>query len=78
MLGLKEDKIYLLNVSTDYPQKNIDILLNILNKLDERFVLIRIDDRERILPKFKNKNQIIRLKKCQLRYILIYLILQMS
>ncbi len=58
-LGLKEDKIYLLNVSRDVPRKNIDLLPNILNKMDERFVLIRIGDTKRIFPKFKNKNQII-------------------
>ncbi len=58
-LGLNTDKIYLLNVARDAPRKNIDLLPNILNKLDERFVLIRIGDTKRILPKFKNKNQVI-------------------
>ncbi len=61
-LGLNEDKIYLLNVSTDIPIKNIDVLPNIFNKLDDRFVLIRIGDSERIVHKFKNKKQIIKIR----------------
>ena len=60
-LSLDESKVYLLNVSRDVPRKNIDVLPPIINKLDERFVLIRIGDTGRIIDKFKNKNQIIQL-----------------
>jgi len=58
-LGLDNDKIYLLNVSRDVPRKNIDILPKIMNKLDERFVLIRIGETNRIINQFNNKKQVI-------------------
>lgn len=58
-LGLDNDKIYLLNVSRDVPRKNIDILPKIMNKLDERFVLIRIGEIDRIINQFNNKKQVI-------------------
>ncbi|MEM4058783.1 MAG: glycosyltransferase, partial [Thermoplasmata archaeon] len=58
-LGLDNDKIYLLSVSRDVPRKNIDILPKIMNKLDERFVLIRIGETNRILNQFNDKKQVI-------------------
>lgn len=58
-LGLDNDKIYLLSVGRDSPRKNIDILPKIMNKLDERFVLIRIGETKRILNQFNNKKQVI-------------------
>lgn len=57
-LGLDREKIYLLNVSRDVPRKNIDLLPKIVNRLDERFVLIGIGDFERIMPQFKDKKLI--------------------
>ncbi|MEM3272254.1 MAG: glycosyltransferase [Thermoplasmatales archaeon] len=58
-LGLDNDKIYLLSVSRDVPHKNIDILPKIMNKLDDRFILIRIGEINRIINQFNNKKQII-------------------
>ncbi|MGC8610716.1 MAG: glycosyltransferase [Thermoplasmata archaeon] len=60
-LNLDDEKIYLLNVSGDVPRKNIDLLPRIMNKLDDRFVLIRIGESSRILPYFNNKKKIISL-----------------
>jgi glycosyltransferase involved in cell wall biosynthesis len=53
------NKVILLNISTDAPRKNIDILTEIINNLDERFVLYRVGNSERIINKFKNKKQFI-------------------
>ncbi|MEM3256262.1 MAG: glycosyltransferase, partial [Thermoplasmatales archaeon] len=58
-LGLDINKIYLLSVSQDVPRKNIDILPKIMNKLDDRFILIRIGETNRILNQFNNKKQVI-------------------
>ncbi|MGC8663898.1 MAG: glycosyltransferase [Thermoplasmata archaeon] len=60
-LNLEKEKIYLLNVSRDVPRKNIDLLPKIINKLDERFVLIRIGETDRIIDQFKNRKQVISL-----------------
>ncbi|MGC9124143.1 MAG: glycosyltransferase [Thermoplasmata archaeon] len=58
-LGLKEDKIYLLNVGRDVERKNIGLLLKIMNELDERFILIRIGRLNKIYQNFKNKNNVL-------------------
>ncbi len=58
-LGLKEDKIYLLNVGGNVDRKNISLLPNIMNKLDERFILVRIGKSENIYSRFKNKNNVL-------------------
>ncbi len=58
-LNLDKEKIYLLNVSRDVPRKNIDLLPKIMNNLDDRFILIRIGETNRIIDKFKNRNQVI-------------------
>ncbi|MGC8599385.1 MAG: glycosyltransferase [Thermoplasmata archaeon] len=60
-LNLDNEKIYLLNVGRDVPRKNIDLLPKIMNKLDDRFVLIRIGESSRIIPYFKDKKKIISL-----------------
>jgi len=63
-LGLDENKIYLLSVSRDVKRKNLDLLPEIMNavelrnfkeivrRLDERFVLIRIGSSDSIINKF--------------------------
>ncbi|MGC9123349.1 MAG: glycosyltransferase [Thermoplasmata archaeon] len=58
-LNLDRKKIYLLNVSRDVPRKNIDLLPKIMNNLDDRFILIRIGETNRIIDKFKKRNQVI-------------------
>jgi glycosyltransferase involved in cell wall biosynthesis len=58
-LNLEHDKIYLFNVGRDVPRKNIDLLPKILNKLDDRFVLIMIGNFDRIYNNFKNKNNVL-------------------
>jgi len=61
-LNLKQDKIYLLNVGRDVPRKNLDLLPKIMNKLDDRFILILITNSERLLPYFNRKENVIILK----------------
>ncbi|MGC8992401.1 MAG: glycosyltransferase, partial [Thermoplasmata archaeon] len=58
-LNLNKEKIYLLNVSVDRFRKNIDLLPKIMNKLDDRFVLIRIGKTDRIYNNFKNKKNVL-------------------
>ncbi|MEM3844930.1 MAG: glycosyltransferase [Candidatus Parvarchaeota archaeon] len=55
-LDLPRDKFILLNVSGDYPRKNIELLPKIMNSLDRDYLMVRIGESERIINLFENNN----------------------
>ncbi|MEM0133999.1 MAG: glycosyltransferase [Thermoplasmatales archaeon] len=55
-LGLPRDKFILLNISRDYPRKNVELLPKIMNSLDKEYLMVRIGESERIIHSFENNN----------------------
>jgi len=55
-LALPLNKTIILNVGADVPRKNISILPEIMNSLDDQYYLVRIGHSDKIIKYFKNKN----------------------
>ncbi len=55
-LGLPDAPVILLNVGSESPRKNLEILPRIMNDLGKDFLLVRIGRSDRILPAFRAGN----------------------
>ncbi|MGC2290002.1 MAG: glycosyltransferase [Thermoplasmata archaeon] len=55
-LGLPDDPVILLNVGSDVPRKNLEILPRIMNDLGKDFLLVRIGRSDRIRSAFHERN----------------------
>lgn len=57
-LDLPLDKKIVLNVSSDSPRKNVDLLIPLMYRLGKDYLLLRIGDSDRIKDRFERKNAI--------------------
>jgi hypothetical protein len=62
MLGLDENKIILLNVSTKDIRKNNELLTRLMNRLDDYYTLLKIGSAEAIIKNLKDKRKLIEVK----------------
>jgi len=62
MLGLDENKIILLNVSTKDIRKNNELLTRLMNRLDDDYTLLKIGSAEAIIKNLKDKRKLIEVK----------------
>ncbi|MGC8980305.1 MAG: glycosyltransferase [Thermoplasmata archaeon] len=62
MLGLDENKIILLSVSTKEIRKNNALLARVMNRLDGDYILLKIGSAEGIVQNLKDKRKLIEVK----------------
>ncbi len=62
ILGLDENKILLLNISTKDARKNNALLAKVMNRLDKNYLLLKIGSSEGIVQHLKDKRKLIEVK----------------